>query len=88
MRGRLGEAQPFPGEDILLRGGGAARRLEDVGGEAEVNRAGTAVSVAPTAYRRDSRVEVFSDTIDWADFEQQLLGFGSAERFVGLRGLS
>jgi G3E family GTPase len=38
-----------------------------------VNRAGTAVSVAPTAYRRDSRLEVFSDELDWAEFERQLL---------------
>jgi G3E family GTPase len=38
-----------------------------------VNRAGTAVSIAPTAYRRDSRVEVFSDELDWADCERQLL---------------
>jgi hypothetical protein len=40
---------------------------------AAVNRAGTAVSVAPTAYRRDSRVEVFSDELDWAAFERMLL---------------
>jgi G3E family GTPase len=40
---------------------------------AAVNRAGTAVSVAPTAYRRDSRLEVFSDVLDWAAFEGQLL---------------
>ncbi len=40
---------------------------------AMVNRAGTAVSVAPTAYRRDCRLEVFSETIDWASFEQGLL---------------
>ncbi len=38
-----------------------------------VNRAGTAVSIAPTAYRRDSRLEVFSDTLDWNDFERELL---------------
>jgi hypothetical protein len=38
-----------------------------------INRAGTAVSVAPTAYRRDSRVEAFSDSLDWMDFEQELL---------------
>src|SRR5262249_3093171 len=41
---------------------------------ATVNRAGTAVSVAPTAYRRDSRLEVFSDTLDWAAFESDLMG--------------
>ena len=39
-----------------------------------VNRAGTAVSVAPTAYRRDSRLEVFADGLDWAAFEQALRG--------------
>jgi G3E family GTPase len=39
-----------------------------------INRAGTAVSVAPTAYRRDSRLEVFSDSVNWRDFEQELLG--------------
>ncbi|MBA4189566.1 MAG: hypothetical protein C0467_16395 [Planctomycetaceae bacterium] len=38
-----------------------------------VNRSGTAVSIAPTAYRRDSRLEVFSDTLDWNAFEQELL---------------
>ena len=38
-----------------------------------VNRAGTAVSVAPTAYRRDSRLEVFSDVLDWAEFERALV---------------
>jgi G3E family GTPase len=37
-----------------------------------VNRAGSAVSVSPTAYRRDSRVEVFAEQIDWDVFEQQL----------------
>ncbi len=37
-----------------------------------VNRAGTAVSVSPTAYRRDSRIEVFSETLDWDTFEDQL----------------
>jgi hypothetical protein len=38
-----------------------------------VNRAGTATSVSPTAYRRDSRVEVFASGVDWDDFERQLL---------------
>jgi G3E family GTPase len=37
-----------------------------------VNRAGTAVSVSPTAYRRDSRLEVFSDSLDWVAFECEL----------------
>jgi G3E family GTPase len=40
---------------------------------ATVNRSGTAVSVAPTAYRRDSRLEVFSDALDWVEFEQSLI---------------
>jgi G3E family GTPase len=39
-----------------------------------VNRAGTAMSVAPTAYRRDSRLEVFSDELNWDEFEKQLVG--------------
>jgi G3E family GTPase len=38
-----------------------------------VNRSGTAVSVGPTAYRRDSRVEVFSDVLDWDAFERDLV---------------
>jgi len=38
-----------------------------------VNRSGTAVSVSPTAYRRDSRLEVFSDSLDWDAFECELL---------------
>jgi G3E family GTPase len=39
---------------------------------ASVNRAGTAVSVAPTAYRRDSRLEVFATGLDWDAFERDL----------------
>jgi hypothetical protein len=38
-----------------------------------VNRAGSAVSVSPTAYRRDSRLEVFADGLDWDTFEQALV---------------
>ena len=38
-----------------------------------VNQAGTAVSVSPTSYRRDSRLEVFADGLDWGAFEQQLV---------------
>jgi len=38
-----------------------------------VNRAGTAVSVSPTAYRRDSRLEVFADGMDWLVFETELM---------------
>jgi G3E family GTPase len=37
-----------------------------------VNRAGTAVSVSPTAYRRDSRLEVFAEGLDWEAFEKRL----------------
>ncbi|MFO0797514.1 MAG: GTP-binding protein [Gemmataceae bacterium] len=38
-----------------------------------VNRARTsAPTVAPTAYRRDSRVEAFADAPDWAAFEREL----------------
>ncbi|AWM40409.1 Putative metal chaperone YciC [Gemmata obscuriglobus] len=40
---------------------------------AAVNRAGSALSVNPTAYRRDSRVEVFATGLDWAVFERELL---------------
>ena len=38
-----------------------------------VNRAGVGVTVAPTAYRRDSRLEVFADPPDWDAFERALL---------------
>jgi hypothetical protein len=41
---------------------------------AAVNRTGNAIHVAPTAYRRDSRLEVFSDALDWSEFETALLG--------------
>jgi hypothetical protein len=37
-----------------------------------VNRSGTAVSVSPTAYRRDSRLEVFAEGVDWDAFERDL----------------
>ncbi|MCI0703850.1 MAG: GTP-binding protein [Planctomycetia bacterium] len=40
---------------------------------ASVNRVGTAVSVAPTAYRRDSRLEMFADGLDWDAFERALV---------------
>jgi hypothetical protein len=39
-----------------------------------VNRAGAAVSVAPTTYRRDSRLEAFAEGLDWDAFELELLG--------------
>jgi hypothetical protein len=38
-----------------------------------VNRAGTATSVSPTAYRRDSRLEVFAEGLDWDAFERELV---------------
>jgi hypothetical protein len=38
-----------------------------------VNRVGTAVSVSPTAYRRDSRLEVFAEGLDWDAFERALI---------------
>lgn len=39
-----------------------------------VNRAGEHTTIIPTAYRRDSRLEVFADNPDWPAFEQQLMG--------------
>ncbi|MDB5306993.1 MAG: hypothetical protein JWO38_1195 [Gemmataceae bacterium] len=39
-----------------------------------VNRAGANLTVSPTAYRRDSRLEVFADVPNWSAFEQGLLG--------------
>ncbi len=39
-----------------------------------VNRSGTAMSVSPTAYRRDSRLEVFAHGLDWDEFERALVG--------------
>jgi G3E family GTPase/very-short-patch-repair endonuclease len=39
-----------------------------------VNRAGTDLTVAPTSYRRDSRLEVFAEDLDWGSFEGELLG--------------
>jgi G3E family GTPase len=38
-----------------------------------VNRVGADLTVTPTAYRRDSRVEVFADGPDWDAFERDLL---------------
>ena len=40
---------------------------------ATVNRSGTAMSVAPTTYRRDSRLEVFANGLDWDAFERELV---------------
>ena len=37
-----------------------------------INRSGTALTVKPTAYRRDSRIESFGET-DWNAFEAELL---------------
>ena len=42
-----------------------------------INRSGTALGVKPTAYRRDSRVEVFGNE-DWGAIEAGLLGCGEA----------
>jgi hypothetical protein len=39
-----------------------------------VNRARDATDVRPTAYRRDNRVEVFSERLDWDAFEHALAG--------------
>ncbi len=62
----------------LLGGTKAVTRLKGVFRLADewatVNRTGAAVSVAPTAYRRDSRLEVFSDSLDWVEFENALVG--------------
>jgi G3E family GTPase len=68
-------------EDRLLRllGSAPAGRLKGVfrleGEWAAVNRVGGAVTVAPTAYRRGSRVEVFAGDArpDWDGFERDLL---------------
>jgi hypothetical protein len=61
----------------LLAGTKEVSRLKGVFRVADewiaVNRAGTAVSVAPTSYRRDSRLEVFAEGLDWDTFEQQLV---------------
>ena len=40
---------------------------------AAVNRTTSGVTVTPTAYRRDSRVEAFGNE-DWGKFEERLLG--------------
>lgn len=45
-----------------------------------VNRAGLTISVTPTAYRRDSRLEVFADAPGWPAFELALRGCLVAER--------
>jgi G3E family GTPase len=39
---------------------------------ASVNRVGSSLTVAPTAYRRDSRLEVFAEDLDWLAFEKRL----------------
>lgn len=46
-------------------------RLEDEW--VAVNRSGAVIHVSPTAYRRDSRLEIFSDRLEWGEFESQLL---------------
>ncbi len=63
----------------LLLGGYEVRRLKGVfhmdTGWYSVNRSGSDVVVSPTAYRRDSRLQVFRDRPPrtWDDFEQALL---------------
>jgi G3E family GTPase len=60
----------------LLAGAEGVTRLKGVFRVADewiaVNRVGAAVSVSPTAYRRDSRLEVFAETPDWDSFERRL----------------
>ncbi len=38
-----------------------------------VNRVGPTLRVEPTAYRRDSRLEVFAEELDWDTFEKRLI---------------
>ena len=45
-----------------------------------VNRVGAELTVTPTAYRRDSRVEVFADDPDWDAFERDLLACLRSDR--------
>lgn len=67
------------GKLLGLLGGPGVARLKGVFRTADdwiaVNRAGGAVTVTPTAYRRDSRVEVFADDRSggWDEFEWGLL---------------
>jgi G3E family GTPase len=61
----------------LLAGAKDVSRLKGVFRVADewiaVNRAGSAVRVTPTSYRRDSRLEVFAEGSDWVEFEAQLI---------------
>jgi G3E family GTPase len=63
----------------LLLGGYEVRRLKGVfrtdTGWYAINRSGTDVTVSPTAYRRDSRLQLFRDRSPrtWDDFEAALL---------------
>jgi len=61
----------------LLRSAPGVTRLKGVFRLADdwvaVNRAGATLTVAPTAYRRDSRLEAFADAPDWDAFERALL---------------
>jgi hypothetical protein len=68
-------------EDTLLgflRTASGVTRLKGVfrvpGDWIAVNRAGGNTTVTPTAYRRDSRLEVFADNPDWPAFERALRG--------------
>lgn len=74
-------ADIFHEETLLefLLGGYEVRRLKGVfhtdAGWYSVNRSGSDVVVAPTVYRRDSRVQVFRERQPrtWADFEAELV---------------
>jgi G3E family GTPase len=75
----------FPPDDIfdeprllaVLRSASGVSRLKGVfrlpHEWVAVNRVGVELSVTPTAYRRDSRLEVFADSADWDVFERDLL---------------
>jgi G3E family GTPase len=60
----------------LLGGSPGVTRLKGIFRTEEewiaVNRAGGSLTTKPTAYRRDSRIEVFGD-LDWKEFETSLL---------------
>jgi G3E family GTPase len=60
----------------LLGSNPLIRRLKGVfhtnDGWVIINRTQTATEVKPTQYRLDSRVEVFSENVNWDEFERQL----------------
>lgn len=75
----------FSAEDVfdegkLLAALGAAKTVTRLKGVfhlpdewAVVNRVGGSLSMGPTAYRRDSRVEVFAEGLDWESLERELV---------------